>query len=157
MGDARRFDLFAKLADKHFDCEQNIVDVASGKGYLQAAMRQRGFKNITSWDKRKKNASNRRGYRYGYFTYDCSEKYEALISMHPDEGTDHSIIYAGLHRIPAIICPCCVKPHAQVFFGKHNFSNWINHLKRLANKYSLAVWETILPMNGKNLVLILKP
>lgn len=158
MGDSRRFHLFAKLVEKHLDKELNIVDVASGKGHLQAALRELGFKNIVSWDKRKKNASNRRGgYRYGYFDYRCSEDYDAVVALHPDEGTDHAILYCGLHQIPGIICPCCIKPHAVQFFGRYDFSGWSDHLKRLAGKHNLSVQETVLPMNGRNFVMILKP
>ena len=56
MGDSRRFDLMAKLIEKHIPKGFTIGDIASGKGYLQAALRQRGYRNITSWDKRNKNA-----------------------------------------------------------------------------------------------------
>lgn len=157
MGDSRRFDLFAKLAERHLSKELNIVDVASGKGYLQAALRQRGFKNIISWDKRKKNSSNRRGYRYGYFDYRCKEEYDALVALHPDEATDHSILYCGIRRIPGIICPCCVKPHAVSFFGSYNFQSWIKHLRSLAEKYNLSIQETVLPMDGRNFIMIMKP
>jgi hypothetical protein len=157
MGDSRRFDLFAKLAEKHIDKRCHVVDVACGKGYLQAAMRQLGFSHITSWDKRKRTSKNRRGYRYGYFDYRCKEQYDAVVAMHPDEGTDHAILYAGLRRVPALVCPCCVKPDAVPFWGTHKFSHWVAHLKILAEKHNLFVQEYLLRMNGKNLVLILKP
>lgn len=156
MGDSRRFDLFAKLTDKHIYRETAIVDVASGKGYLQAALRQRGFSNITSWDKRKKNGKNRKGHRYGWFNWKCKEEYGAVLAMHPDEATDHAILYAGKHKVPALVCPCCVKSDAVVFWGKHTFKEWVKHLKRLADNNGLSVQEEYLPMVGKNLVLILK-
>lgn len=155
MGDRRRFDLFSKLAEEHLNKDMKIIDVASGKGYLQAALRQRGFQEIISWDKRKKNASNRKGYRYGYFDWRTGEKYDAVIAMHPDEGTDHAIMYAAKHMVPALVCPCCIKPDASVYWGNHRFKNWVNHLKSLAN--NMLIQEVYLPMNGKSLVLILKP
>lgn len=157
MGDSRRFDLFSKLAERHLNKESHIVDVACGKGYLQAAMRQIGFKHITSWDKRKRTSKNRKGYRYGYFDYRCKDMYDGVVAMHPDEGTDHAILYAGIHQVPALVCPCCIKPHAVPFWDRHNFHNWVIHLKQLANKHSLFVQESVLRMNGKNLVLIFKP
>ena len=157
MGDVRRFDLFAKLIEKHLNKDMDIVDVASGKGYLQASLRQIGFKNITSWDKRKKNAKNRKGYRYGYFKYDCKEKYDAVVAMHPDEGTDNAILYAGLNKIPILICPCCIKWDAVVYFGKKSFNNWVEHLINLAEKNSLNIKKTKLPISGRNLVLIMNP
>ena len=71
MGDARRFDLLADLiADTWPDYrDARIADVAAGKGYLQMALRQRGFRNIVSFDRRKSFAGPRSIYRYGWF--DC--------------------------------------------------------------------------------------
>lgn len=157
MGDSRRFDLMAKVIEKHIPKSFHIGDIASGKGYLQAAMRQLGYKSITSWDKRNKNAKNRNGYRYGYFKWNTKEKFNAIVAMHPDEATDHCIKYAIKNRCPVIICPCCVKPDAEIFNEKHCYSNWINHLKRMAIKGGMNVIETRLPMNGKSIVLIIKP
>jgi hypothetical protein len=158
MGDSRRFDLFAKLAEKHFKKDWKIADVACGKGYLQAAMRQRGFTNIISWDKRKKTASNRKGYRYGYFNWQCKEKYDAVIAMHPDGGTDHAILYAGKNRVPALICPCCAIGDAVAFWGQNKYPTWIKHLEKIANDRNLSIQKTNLtPMTGRRLVLILKP
>lgn len=157
MGDSRRFDLFSKVIERHLNKEDHIVDIACGKGYLQAALRQLGFKRITSWDKRKRTAKNRMGYRYGYFDYRHKEKYDAVVAMHPDEGTDHAVLYAGNHQVPAIICPCCIKPHAVAYWGDYNFHSWVSHLKALAVDLGLTIQELMLPMSGKNLVLILRP
>lgn len=157
MGAPQRFDLMAKLAEKYLPKNIAIADVASGKGYLQSALRQLGYKNITSWDKRKRNAKNRKGFRYGYFDW-CWEKerYDAVVAMHPDEGTDHAILYAVKHQIPAIICPCCVKPSASMYWGVRKYEPWIKHLISLADGH-LEVQKNVLRMNGRNLVLIFKP
>lgn len=157
MGDSRRFDLFAKLINKHIPKTAKIVDVAGGKGYLQAALRQLGYTDITSWDKRHKYAANRKGYRYGYFNWQAKEKYDAVVAMHPDEGTDHAILYAGKNRVPAIVCPCCIKPDATVFNGDHNFKTWCKHLEKLASKNGLEVIWTRLKMQGRSDVLIIRP
>ena len=157
MGDNRRFDLFAKLAERHVPKSAKIVDVAGGKGHLQAALRQRGYKNVTSWDKRKRTASNRQGHRYGYFSHAVGEQYEAVLAMHPDEATDHAILYAAKHRCIALVCPCCVKWSATPYWGPRKYPHWIKHLKQLASKGRLDVQETALKMNGKNLVLICTP
>jgi len=156
MGDSRRFDLFAQLIKKHLDKEMKIADVACGKGHLQAALYQEGFKKVTSWDKRKKTASNRRGYRYGYFHWKVKEKYDAIVALHPDEATDHSILYAAKHRIPALICPCCIKWDAVPYWGNGSrFDCWVKHLIILAEKRSMVVRQTVLKMHGRNLVLII--
>jgi len=155
MGDSRRFDLFSKLISEYVPKDFKVVDVAGGKGYLQAAMRQLGYKNIVSWDKRKKYASNRRGYRYGYFFYTTNEQYDAVVAMHPDDGTDHAIMYAVKNRVIAIVCPCCIKPDACAYWGPKAFGEWKQHLVGLGK--DMVVKKKRLRMNGKNEVLIFIP
>ena len=157
MGDKRRFDLFADLVEKHLNKDMNIVDVASGKGKLQAALRRRGFQNVISLDKCRKTRQNRRGYKYTYFNWECKEKYDAVVAMHPDEATDHAVLYAIKHRVPALICPCCVKNDAAPYRDRPMFKNWVAHLERLAVKGMMNVCKVMLAMKGKNLVLILTP
>jgi hypothetical protein len=158
MGDERRFDLFAKLIAKHIPTSYQIADVASGKGNLQAALRQLGYKKVISWDKQRRNASPRSNYHYDYFNYNNAPRdYDAVVAMHPDEATDHAIMYAAKHKVPAIVCPCCVKPSAVVYWGDNNEHRWIAHLKQLAEKNGLEVTETMLKMSGRNRVLICKP
>jgi hypothetical protein len=159
MGDVRRFDLFADLIERNFPAHRypHIADVASGKGLLQAALRQRGYRNIVSWDKRKRNAGGRKSYRYGYF--DCRNAprdYDLVFGMHPDEATDHIVLYATRHRCPFIVCPCCVKPSASKFQAI-GFDGWMKHLISLAESGKMAVTVTALPMHGKNQVIIGRP
>ena len=157
MGDPRRFHAFSEIISQNIPNNFNIADIAGGKGYLQAALRQRGFPNITSWDKRKKMAANRKGYRYGFFDFQTAPKYEAVVAMHPDEGTDHAILYAAVNRVPAIICPCCTKPSACAYWGNHKYECWLNHLITLAEKNNLKVKHEKLKINGRNDVLIITP
>ncbi len=157
MGDSRRFDLFAKYIEKHIHKDCKIADAASGKGYLQAALRQLGYKHITSWDKRPKNAKNRIGYRYGHFSWELDERYDCILGMHPDTATDHIIQYAIKNRVMCIVCPCCTKPSAFPFWGPYKYSEWLNHLKRTAEKGNMEVEETSLKMTGSRIVLFIKP
>lgn len=157
MGDARRFDTFAKLIAKNIPVTADIADVAGGKGYLQAALRQRGYKKVTSWDKRKRCATGRAGYRYGWFDHRTAPAYDAVVAMHPDEGTDEAIVYACKHRVPALVCPCCIKPSAEVYWGDGNYKDWCAHLTRLAVRGGMDVTWTTLPIQGRNDVMILRP
>lgn len=158
MGDSRRFHLFAQVIERHIPKDANIVDVAGGKGSLQAALRQLGYTHVTSWDKRPKTAKSRKGYRYGYFHYErAPREYTAVVAMHPDEGTDHAIMYAVKRRVPAVICPCCVRPSAVVYSEDHNYNSWLKHLIGLAQKGGMEVITTALKMAGRRDVLILKP
>lgn len=158
MGDARRFDLMAKLVDAEFPqyTENPVADVAGGKGYLQASLRQRGWERITTIDRRHRLAKGRPGQKYGLFTYNTVEKYSLVLGMHPDEATDHIILYAAKNFVPFVVCPCCVKPDAKVYSRNNNLGmneSWLNHLKTLALP-THTIKEVRLLMDGKNLVLI---
>lgn len=157
MGDPRRFHLFAEYIAALIPRSAHIVDVAGGRGILQAALRERRFSHVTSWDRRRRSPYNRHGHRYGWFRHDTQESYDAVVAMHPDEGTDHGILYAGHHQIPAIICPCCVRPSARPFWEPAKYHLWCAHLEQMAQAVSLQVRWDRLPMNGRNDIMILTP
>ena len=159
MGDARRFALFADVIAANFpDRSVETADVAAGKGYLRAALYERGFRNVTSWDKRPRQAKPRSGYRYGWFDHRSAPRgYRLVVGMHPDEGTDEIIAYAAKHRVPFCVCPCCVKPRASAYWGAKTFAPWVDHLVRFAQDNGMDVSEAGLPMTGRNLVLIGRP
>jgi hypothetical protein len=158
MGDSKRFRLFAEMITQFFpERDASIADVASGKGQLQAILRQSGYRDIVSWDKRHRNAKTRRGYHYGHFDYRSAPRgYELVIGMHPDEGTDHIIQYACKHRTPFIVCPCCVKPSASTFQAI-GYDGWMGHLIGLAEAGRMAVDVISLPMEGRKEVIIGRP
>ncbi len=153
MGDPARFRKFAELVKgTHPRRDLRIVDVAAGKGALQANLRQEGYTDIVSFDKRKRCARPRRFYRYAWFQYNCGLDFDLVLAMHPDEGTDHAILYAAKHRVPFLVCPCCILPSASLFWDRKNFAGWVAHLTALASQ-THAVEEVLLPIAGKNLVL----
>jgi len=76
------------------DRNLQVADVAGGKGYLQSELRQRGFRNIISFDKRKKMARGRKNYRYEWFTHADTEKGFELVSM--ERWRDHALFRAGI-------------------------------------------------------------
>lgn len=154
MGDPRRFDAFAKLVVRHVPLAASVADVAGGRGYLQAALRQLGYRSVVSWDKRKRYASGRAGYRYGWFDYEKAPRYDAVVAMHPDEATDQVVLYATKHRIPALVCPCCVKPQAVPYWGDHNYRDWCSHLTKLATNAGAHVQWTELPIVGRSAVMM---
>lgn len=157
MGDRRRFEAFADLIARNLAPGMPIADVAGGSGALRASLFQRGFKTIDSWDKRHRNARGRKGYIFGLFDWrNAPRGYEAVVAMHPDGGTDHTIMYAIKHRVPFIICPCCVLPSAAQFHG-NQFGPWVNHLTSIAIHGRMRVQQAMLPIRGRNLVLIGRP
>ncbi|MFA5049163.1 MAG: hypothetical protein WC516_09125 [Patescibacteria group bacterium] len=156
MGDTNRFRKFADLIAYHFpNKEFRIADVASGKGNLQHELRQRKYVNVISWDKIKRNIKGRNIYKYGYFSHTCKEKYDLVIGLHPDEATDHIILYCVKNNVPFVVCPCCVKPLAIQYKGNLQFESWIKHLEHLADGFFISYHY--LRIKGKNLVLSGKP
>jgi len=156
MGDARRFDIFADIiAEKFPDYRKaRIADVAAGKGYLQAALRQRGFREIVSWDRRKSFAGPRSIYRYGLFDHRTSENFDLVVGMHPDEATDHIVTYGRKRKIPWIVCPCCVRPSAAEFgSGANDYWRWLAHLRTIGGGPARVKTLTI-PIRGRNVVLV---
>jgi hypothetical protein len=158
MGDAQRFRLFSGAIAENFpDRNASIADVAGGRCQLNTALHLIGYRNVISWDKRKKNANSRGRYHYGLFDYRSAPRnYDLVVGMHPDEGTDHIVQYACKHKKPFMVCPCCVKPSASRF-EDIGYEGWIRHLVRLAEVGRLAVEIAELPMRGRNLIIVGRP
>jgi len=155
MGDIRRFRLMADLIQGLIPNRNiRIADVAGGHAKLQATLRQSGYTNILSIDKRRKYASGRIGYRYGLFTYDIAEAFDLVVGMHPDEATDHIVIYGHKHQVPWVVCPCCVRPSAVSYGdGANDYHRWMAHLRVLGGGPK-RVRTIQLPMAGRNVVLV---
>lgn len=161
MGDKRRFARFAELiAQEVPDRQSRLADVACGKGYLQMALRQLGYTNVVSFDKRKGLAKPHRQafYRHEWFSFNKHRKeFAAVVALHPDQGTDHSILYAVNNTVPFLVCPCCLLPSASAFHPpRHSFAAWVQHLTGLASP-THQVREHYLNLQGRNLVLVGHP
>jgi len=156
MGDPRRFDLFARLIKSIFSptIYPLIADIAGGKGHLQTALREHGFKP-TTFDKRayRKDRPGRFNYRYRYFDDKINETFNLLVGMHPDEATDVIITQAAKRSIPFAVCPCCVMPETTILMQQYNYPNWLAHLRNVAER-SHVVSEYRLKMAGRAIVLI---
>ena len=158
MGDPRRFHAFADLIQKHIPLDAKIGDIAGGKGYLQAALFQRGYRNVTTWDVRKRCASPRRGYRHSLFDYRTAPSYDAVVGMHPDGATDQLLQYAAERHVPALIVPCCAIGSVNAYWGaRGGYREWMDYLKNRADYLGLSVIHTALSINGRNEVLICRP
>lgn len=153
MGDSARFRLMADVIEWYIDPHLAVADVASGNGQLQAELSRRGFDRITSWDKRRRNTGPRRNYHYGLFDFrNAPRGYDAVIGMHPDAATDHIVCYAVKHRVPFIVCPCCVLPSA-TRLEDIGYVGWLRHLTAIAITAGFSVEPITLPMSGRNIVL----
>lgn len=159
MGDSRRFHLFSSLISSHFsDRRLRIADVAAGKGKLKGELYRLGYTRVTAWDRRHKLAKRRPGQVYQLFDYKQAPRdYQLVVGMHPDEATDHIILYAVRHRVPFIVCPCCVKPSAAGYAGAPFFPAWYRHLERIAKEGRMEIETVKLPMEGKNTVMMGRP
>lgn len=168
MGDTRRFLEFARLIGGQFTRRDfNVADIAGGRGSLRAALRNEGFGRITTFDPRQyagrdkpRPARVRRcdpgqSHMLRLFDYRREPGYNLVVAMHPDGGTDHAVMYASTHQVPAVICPCCIMPSAAPYTGRQLPEQWRRHLVQLA-KGMTHRWVT-LPIKGANEVLILTP
>ena len=155
MGDPLRFRLFADLIETRFHRfkDSPVADVAGGKGHLKAALYLRGWRHVTTIDARHRLAKGRPGQHYAKFTMHAWQHYSLVIGMHPDEATDHIILYAAKHLIPFAVCPCCIKPSAINFDGRQTKASWIEHLVKLAMT-THTVSRDYLPMEGDSLILL---
>ncbi len=121
-------------------------------------MYRRGFRSIVSWDRRTKRYTGpRRNYRYVLFDYRSAPRdYDAIVGMHPDGATDHIVAYAVKHRKPFVVCPCCVVPSATKL-EDIGYDGWMRHLTGMALDAMFKVETMVLPMMGRNLVLVGTP
>lgn len=161
MGDPARFRLLADLIAERFT-PSKTADVAGGKGLLRSQLSTRGFSNVTTIDHRKRLAKGRPGQHYGLFDWRTSEDYDLIVGMHPDEASDHIVLYAAERRVPFVLCPCCVKPSAaplsfEYLSNSRSQPQWFTHLSALAQARRMIVEWLYLPMRGANLVLIGTP
>jgi SAM-dependent methyltransferase len=158
MGDRSRFRLFAQLIAERFpDRKARIADVACGKGQLHSELHLLGYRNVVSWDKRKRNLRRLSvGFRYEWFDYrNAPRGYDLVVGMHPDEGTDHIILYAAKHKVPFLVCPCCVLPSAAEYGGQRAcYTDWMRHLVGLARSRRMTTDTVSLPMDGRKQVIV---
>lgn len=159
MGDRNRFKEFTHLIISHFpNRHTRIADVAGGKGMLQAALRQAGYRNIVTIDKRPKLAHPDRQDRCRYKLFNCNEfngEFDLVLGMHPDGATDHIIEYSRINSVDFMVCPCCVIPSASPYGGNpSNYNSWIRHLRKLASNAATYNYESVLSISGRSRVLI---
>lgn len=158
MGDPRRFDAFAAFIATHFpDRELRIADVAGGRGWLQRALRERGYRHVTTFDTRNRHLYFRgQSYRRCEFAPHLKwrREFDLLLAMHPDEATDVVIDAACQWRVPYLVVPCCVRPTAWTFWERHTHPTWLAHLKRESARRGITAQELVLPIRGKNRVLL---
>jgi hypothetical protein len=159
MGDIRRFDCMAKLIARQFSeyKERDIADVAGGKGFLREALQKIGYRRVNVIEESRRCKKSLPGDKWKRFRYDAKEKYSLVIGMHPDEATDHIVLYAVRNNVPFVVCPCCVKPSAVPFDQVNShYARWCKHIANLAVK-THNIMELTLPITGPNTVLVGRP
>ncbi len=156
MGDKRRFYELAKFIKNNFPDENlKIADIASGKGYLQVALREQGYKHVISYDKRSKNTVNKKKYKQVYRLFSNKEttEFNLLVGLHPDEATDVIITEAARRKISFVIVPCCTKTTVTTFWGHNSYANWMKHLEDYAKLLKFNITTTRIPISGRNVVM----
>jgi hypothetical protein len=149
MGDTARHRVFADyIAERWPDRTLRIADVAGGHGSLNAELYRRGYRTVTTFDKRRGRWTDRKHYRYGHFTVPDAAEFDLLVGMHPDEATDVILAASGAHHVPAVVVPCCPRPTVWDYTGRGQ-DEWIAHLRHRSGAN-----EDLLPMRGANRVLV---
>jgi hypothetical protein len=98
------------------------------------------------------------GLQYRHQLFNCEKIYpvDLLVAMHPDQATDHVVQYSVKHKLPFVICPCCIKPSAVTFNQNRRYAAWIDHLVELArNTHDIEL--TRIRIRGKQDVLVGRP
>lgn len=161
MGDPSRFRVFAATIAASVTANTRIADVAGGSGGLRTALFLLGIHNVTTIDKRPKLARGRKGEAYRFLDWQTEpDRYDCVVAMHPDQATDHAILFAARCGIPAMICPCCIMPSAADYGGRlgaAGYFDWVRHLKCLAQVHGMTVTHSRLNISGRNDLLVLMP
>ena len=159
MGDRRRFEVLADFVQRNFPPPLKIADVAGGQGNLSLLLAQRGY-NCTVIDPRKTNLSkkerqlaNRKKIHFerirSRFSSDMANSYDLIIGLHPDEATE--AICCAAHSKPVVLVPCCRYWNG---IESHGSPNLAETIRRFFRRNKIDWWETLLKMNGKNLVFV---
>lgn len=155
MGDPRRFNVMADAITQRWpDRGVRFADVAAGKGYLYAAMYQRGYRNGVCFDKRARKA-RRPYYEHRWFDRHVRDSFDLLLGMHPDEATDLIISEAARRRVPFAIVPCCARPTATTFDGTdRDYDAWVAHLVGHAEGLGFTLAYETLNISGRSLMIV---
>lgn len=143
VADLQRFSAFARFLTQCFDARR-VFDVAGGMGKLNEALTARGAQVVT-FDRRHRHLDV--PYFERTFTLDEPCDADLVVGMHPDGATRVIIEYAGLHRIPFAVVPCCSD-------NGMSYKPWMRHLAELARAGGFdEVAEEVLPIRGRARVL----
>ena len=162
MGDDKRFEALADFVQRNFPPPLKIADVAGGQGNLSFILTQRGYvctvidPRKTNLSKKERQLSNRKGIRFNQirskFNSEMARDYDLIIGLHPDQATEE-ICYAAKFK-PTIIVPCCKYWNGVENHGSPSLPDTI---RKFFRQNRIEWWETLLKMNGKNLIFITCP
>jgi len=161
VGDERRFDVLANFVQRNFPPPLKVADVAGGQGNLSFILAQRGYDctvidpRKTGLSKKKRQISRRKRIQFrqihSEFHAEMTEDYDLIIGLHPDQATEE-ICYAAKIR-PVILVPCCKYWNG---IENHGAASLSDTIRKFFRQNKIEWWETLLEINGKNLVFIAK-
>ncbi len=148
MADKRRFEFFAHFLVDTFGEARRVFDIAGGMGRLNLALGALG-RECTTFDVRHKRLPEI-SYAERLFTLDEPCTAQLVVGMHADGATRLIIEYAGRHRIPFAVVPCCSD-------NSMPYKPWMRHLAEVAREQRLTAEEFTLPIEGRARVLFGRP
>jgi len=162
VGDDRRFEVLAGFVQRNFPPPLKIADAAGGQGNLSFILTQKGYDctvidpRKTNLSKKERQISQRKGIQFkrirSKFHSEMADDYDLVIGLHPDQATEE--ICRAAQFKPTIIVPCC-----KYWDGieSHGSASLPDTIRKFFRRNKIEWWETLLKMNGKNLVFVTQP
>jgi Ser/Thr protein kinase RdoA (MazF antagonist) len=165
MGDARRFEVFARFIRRTFPAATSVADVAGGHGELAFWLGELGLRPVVidprpvtfpRWiHRRLRKRAVCGGRRIGIERIERVvarvedadlRRFDLVVALHPDEATEPVVRAAVAHGADFAVVPCCVFPLDGI---RRSRAGWLTHLASLAPGARVSA----LPIGGANVVL----
>lgn len=163
MGDNHRFQVLSDFISRNFKpCK--VADVAGGTGVLSYHLALKGF-HPSVIDPRKSDLPKEYRSKYNRsrisiqrfrqeFIPAFSTNFDLIVGLHPDQATEPICQAVVRFKKSAVIVPCCY-----YWSGiKRNEANrdMASKIEGFFASHGINYWETTLPMNGKNIAIVVK-
>ena len=150
MSDLKTARMFAKFIDQRFP-KQPVADVAGGNGFVQQALRELEWDDVTTYDLKPRPNKNNRNLKMVKGKLPEQPKQTLIIGMHPDGATLEILNIATENDLSFVICPCCaIMPNGDKFKG----GDWRKFLRSKAIQKSKKTVQThTMKFKGKNYII----
>ena len=163
MGDSARGEVLAEWLRRRFppDRFRRVADLAGGKyAPVSKELVRLGY-HVKLFDVRRGTKGSKRYIRVRKDVEAMKVRpgdFNLVVGMHPDECTWHVIRLAREANVPFAVVPCCIKfPYGKVAPEGFGFPQWLGWLRQEAARMGFETEQFMLPIKGKNVLLVGKP